>query len=144
MRKYFIKKYYCPDIPYNFHKFIKKYINTSIDISDGLIDDMKKLINKQDLSFEIYLDKIPTSSYINSFFKNKNLKKENYLFNGDDYQMLFTAKKKFRKYIKNISYKLRQKVSIIGKINNYSKQNVIFNSNNRRIFADFKGYIHKF
>ena len=105
---------------------------------------MKKLINKQDLSFEIYLDKIPTSSYINSFFKNKNLKKENYLFNGDDYQMLFTAKKKFRKYIKNISYKLRQKVSIIGKINNYSKQNVIFNSNNRRIFADFKGYIHKF
>ncbi len=144
LRKYFIKKYYCPDIPYNFHKFIKKYINTSIDISDGLIDDMKKLINKQDLSFEIYLDKIPTSSYINSFFKNKNLKKENYLFNGDDYQMLFTAKKKFRKYIKNISYKLRQKVSIIGKINNYSKQNVIFNSNNRRIFADFKGYIHKF
>ena len=144
LRKYFIKKYYCPDIPYNFHKFIKKYINTSIDISDGLIDDMKKLINKQDLSFEIYLDKIPTSSYINSFFKNKNLKKENYLFNGDDYQMLFTAKKKFRKYIKNISYKLRQKVSIIGKINNHSKQNVIFNSNNRRIFADFKGYIHKF
>ena len=144
LRKYFIKKYYCPDIPYNFHKFIKKYINTSIDISDGLIDDMKKLINKQDLSFEIYLDKIPTSPYINSFFKNKNLKKENYLFNGDDYQMLFTAKKKFRKYIKNISYRLRQKVSIIGKINNHSKQNVIFNSNNRRIFADFKGYIHKF
>ena len=93
MRKYFIKKYYCPDIPYNFHKFIKKYINTSIDISDGLIDDMKKLINKQDLSFEIYLDKIPTSSYINSFFKNKNLKKENYLFNGDDYQMLLRLKK---------------------------------------------------
>ena len=39
---YFINKYYKPDININFTKTLLKYANTSIDISDGLIDDLKK------------------------------------------------------------------------------------------------------
>ena len=34
---------------------IKKFANTSIDISDGLIADLDKMINNQKLSYKIFL-----------------------------------------------------------------------------------------
>ena len=143
-KKYFIKQYYSPDIPYKIRNYIKKFANTSIDISDGLIGDMNKLINNQNLSYEIYLDLIPVSIYLKILLKNSSKKKENYLFHGDDYQILFTAHKKFRKSIKKFSKIMNQKITIIGKINSNSKNNVLLSSNHRNILTDYQGYFHKF
>ena len=41
------------------------FANTSIDVSDGLISDLEKMINKQKLSYKLYLEK----------FISNNLKK---------------------------------------------------------------------
>ena len=75
LKKYFIRKFYCPDIPFKIHNYINKFANTSMDVSDGLIGDMNKLINNQNLSYKIYLDKIPISillkNYLNKFNKKK-------------------------------------------------------------------------
>ena len=59
---------------------------------------------------------------IHKYLKNNKKKKQNYLFNGDDYQILFTASKKNRKIIKKISSNMNQKITIIGKINNKFKK----------------------
>ena len=59
--KFFINKYYQPDLPFKLSKYLFKFANTSIDISDGLIDDLSKMINKQNLSFYIHENKIPIS-----------------------------------------------------------------------------------
>ena len=50
-----------------------------MDISDGLISDMNKLINKQKLSFEIHVDKIPISKNLKFYLKKYN-KKKNFIF----------------------------------------------------------------
>ncbi|MAH52096.1 MAG: thiamine-phosphate kinase [Candidatus Pelagibacter sp.] len=144
LQKYFIKKYYCPDIPYKITNHLNTFANTSMDISDGLIGDIKKLINNLNLSFEIYLDQIPISVPLKTYLRNSNKKKEKYLFNGDDYQTLFTAHIKFRKFIKNLSIRKNQKITIIGKINSNSKNNVLLSSNHRNILTDYQGYFHKF
>ena len=143
-KKYFIKQYYSPNIPYKIYSYIKKFANTSIDISDGLIGDMNKLINNQNLSYEIYLDQIPVSIYLKILLKNSRKKKENYLFHGDDYQILFTAHKKFRKFIKKFSKIMNQKITIIGKINSNSKKSVLLNGNKYKILTNFEAYFHKF
>ena len=72
---YFINKFYCPDLPFKFYKILNKFANTSMDISDGLISDMYKLINSQKLSFEIDVNKIPISKKL-YFFLNKYKKKK--------------------------------------------------------------------
>ena len=41
LKKYFVKRFYYPNLPYNIYKEIDKFANTSMDISDGLIIDMK-------------------------------------------------------------------------------------------------------
>ncbi len=143
-KKYFVNKYYCPEIPFLFSKKLIKFANTSIDISDGLISDMEKLINNQKLSYEIYIDKIPISKSLKDYLKKKNKHKKDFVFKGDDYQLLFTSSKKNRRQIKYIAKQVNQKVSIIGKINNNLKSNLLLLNNKPIKLAKYKGYSHKF
>ncbi len=144
LNKYFINQYYSPNLPFKIHNKLHKFANTSMDISDGLISDMTKLINKQKLSFEIDFDKIPISNNLNKYLKNFKKKKINYLVHGDDYQILFTASYKKRNLIKSIAKKMNQKITIIGKINKGSKKNLVKLSNKPQNLTNFKGYSHKF
>ncbi len=144
LKKYFINQFYCPDLPYKIHKKIHKFANTSMDISDGLISDMNKLINMQKLSFEIDVNKIPISKNLEDYLKENNKKKIQYLFHGDDYQILFTAPKENRLLIKSIGKKMNQKITIIGKINNGYKKNLIKLDNKPQNLTNFRGYSHKF
>ena len=144
LKNYFINKFYCPNLPYKIHKQIHKFANTSMDISDGLISDMIKLINNQKLSFEIDVNKIPISKNLEAYIKKYKKLKIDYLFSGDDYQVLFTAPKKNRLLIKSISERMNQKITIIGKINNGYKKNLIKLDNKPQNLTNFKGYSHRF
>ena len=144
LKKYFVKQFYCPNLPYKIYKEIDKFANTSMDISDGLIIDMKKLINKQKLSFDININKIPISKNFVFYLKKYKKLRTQYLFNGDDYQILFTAPERKRLLIKSIGKKMNQKFTIIGKINNGNKKNLIKFDNKPLNLSKFKGYSHKF
>ena len=67
-----------------------------------------------------------------------------YLFNGDDYQILFTASKKKRLVIKEISKRLNQRITLIGRINKYIKKNVIINGQQFKLVNNIGGYCHYF
>ena len=143
-KKYFIDKYYSPNLPIKFSPHLYKIANCSMDISDGLAIDMNKLINKQKLGYLIDINKIPMSRELEQLIKQKKLKKLDYLFNGDDYQILFTASKSKRAYIKLLSSKMNQKISIIGQINTKSKNYLL---DDRKIpikYLKYQGYSHKF
>ena len=144
LKNYFISKFYCPNLPYKIYKHIHKFANTSMDISDGLSSDMIKLINKQKLSFEIDFNKIPISKNLESYLNKYKKLRTSYLFNGDDYQVLFTASKNNRSKIKLISKKMNHKITRIGKINNSYKKNSIILDNKPLNLSKFKGYSHKF
>ena len=64
--KYFINKYYMPDIQNKFSKNLLSLATSSMDISDGLITDLNKLINKQNVSYKIYEKFIPVSRNLNN------------------------------------------------------------------------------
>jgi len=105
---------------------------------------MEKLINNQNLSFEIDINKIPISKKLEIYLNKYNKKKNKYLFNGDDYQILFTASKKKRLLIKSVATKMNHKITQIGKINHGNKKNLIKMDNKSLNLTDFKGYSHKF
>ena len=144
LKKYFVNKYYCPEIPFLFSKKLNNFANSSIDISDGLISDMEKLINNQKLFFEININKIPISKKLNDYLQKNDKDKKDFVFSGDDYQILFTSSKKNRRIIKSISKQTNQKVTIIGNINNNLKKNMLIQDNKSLKLAKFRGYSHKF
>ncbi len=144
LKKYFLRKYYCPDIPYNYLEIIKNFAHSSIDISDGLFDDIKKLINKQNLGFNIYLDKLPISRQLKIFLRDKNKNKLDQIYHGDDYQIIFTAHKKFRNVIIKKSKKMNQKVTIIGEISSKKGEKNLLVGQKILKLSKFKGYLHSF
>ncbi len=144
-KKYFINKFYLPVINLNFSKYLTKIANTSIDISDGLLVDLNKMINAQKISSEIYYDKIPISSKLKIFLSKNSLKKNEFIFNGDDYQILFTANKSNRDKIIKISRITNTKISRIGKILSKKKFKYrLLNANKVMNFTKIPGYEHLF
>jgi thiamine-monophosphate kinase len=142
--KYFTNQYFMPNIQFRLINQIKKFANTSIDISDGLLADMDKMINSQKLSYKIDLKKIPISNNLKKIIKIKKLLKINYISNGDDYQVLFTASKNKRGIIKKISSSHRIKLTKIGSIESIVKKSCIIDDKNRTIRIKNKGYFHQF
>ena len=144
MTNFFIKKYYQPDLQLKFTNNLLKLANTSIDISDGLIDDLKKLINRQNFSFLINEKKIPVSKFLNQLINKKKYRKANITSKGDDYQILFTADHIKSRIIKKISKSVGIKITKIGKIISGKNRSRIIIEKDKQIEAKNKGYIHHF
>ncbi|MDC0436835.1 thiamine-phosphate kinase [Candidatus Pelagibacter sp.] len=142
--KYFIDQYFMPNIQYKLIYQIKKFANTSIDISDGLLSDLDKMINCQKFSYKLDLKKIPISNNLKKVLNLKKLSKINYISNGDDYQILFTASKNKRRIIEKISSDYRIKLTQIGSIESFAKKSSIIDDKNKTISLKNKGYLHRF
>ena len=144
MKKYFENKFYQPSLHLKFSKKLNTFANTSIDISDGLVADLEKLINKQNLSYRLFIDRVPISSQLKKLITLKKIKKEFCVSNGDDYQILFTARPSKKRIIINIAKSLGVKISKIGKICSSSTKSEILDQKGMKIKLKTKGYIHKF
>jgi len=144
LSKYFINQYYMPNIQLKLTDKIKKFANTSIDISDGLLADLDKMINNQKLSYKLFLKDIPISNNLKKILDLKKLSKVNYISNGDDYQVLFTASKNKRRIIRKIATNFRIKLTKIGSTQSISKNSSIVDDKNNQISLKNKGYFHKF
>ena len=144
LKKYFTNQYFMPDIKPKLISYLKKFANTAIDVSDGLLADLDKMLNTQKFSYKIYLKDVPISNNLKKVLILKNLSKINYISNGDDYQVLFTANKGFRESIRKISFDTGIKLTKIGLIQRAGKKSSIVNHKNIDISPKNKGYFHEF
>ena len=144
LRSYFVNKYFEPDVQINLTTELLKFANSSIDISDGLIDDLEKMINRQKLSYKILEEKIPISKNLHNYLKKNDLKKSNFISNGDDYQILFTAGVDKSRIIDNTSKRLGIKISKIGKIRRNNEKSSFINQKGEHLLVKNSGYKHQF
>ena len=143
LKVYFLDKYFSPNIPYGFHKDLYKFANCAMDISDGLLTDLRKMLKINKNGFTIYKNLLPKSYYFKKLTNEKKIKPNNHLFKGDDYQILFTSKKKYRKIILKCANKWKQKVTRIGYVTD-NRSNYIINNDKLHKINNYQGYIHNF
>tara|TARA_B100000579_G_scaffold188738_1_gene154014 strand:- start:1677 stop:2636 length:960 start_codon:yes stop_codon:yes gene_type:complete len=144
LEKYFINKYYLPNLHLEFAKKLISFANASIDLSDGLISDLDKLINKQKLSYKLFLNNIPVSNNLNKLLITKKLNKMFFISQGDDYQILFTANPSKSRIINKTAKSLGIKISKIGIICSHSQKSQIIDTKGKKIAPKHKGYYHQF
>ena len=144
LKKYFENKYYLPNLQLKLVDKLFSFANTSIDISDGLISDLEKLINKQKFSYNINLENVPISKNLKKILTQKKLSKISYISRGDDYQILFTANSSKSRIINKTSKSLGIKISKIGKICSKQQKSQIIDQKGKKIAVKTKGYSHRF
>ena len=105
---------------------------------------MKKLINNQNLGFNIDLNLIPISLNLKKYVKRNRKNIINYVSRGDDYQILFTSSKRNRDFIKSLSKRINIKISHIGEITNQYKVYKILKNKSLLKPLNNDGYLHKF
>ena len=141
---FFCKKFYEPDLQTQFSLKLNKFASASIDVSDGLAQDLNHICVNSNLGAEINLDYLPISSISRLLIKKGKIKLKKIFSNGDDYQILFTSNRKNRSKIINISKKLKTKVTRIGVIK--KDKNIVFNYKNKKFKLKNQkmGYKHIF
>ena len=143
-KRYFESMYYQPNLCLKLTKKLLSFANTSIDISDGLITDLEKLINKQKLSYKLNLNNIPISNNLKRLLNLKKFNKISFISKGDDYQVLFTANPSKFRIINKTAKSLGVKISKIGKIFAASQKSEIIDQKGKKIALKTKGYYHRF
>jgi len=113
-KKYFINKYLYPN-PCMIGSKIIGYSKCGIDISDGFLSDLSKLLNKS-LGADLLYSKIPFSKNTNNLINNKLIDPFSLLNGGDDYELIFTSPKINDDKILNIAKKNNYKITKLGSI----------------------------
>jgi len=132
----FINRHISPKPPYSLWKeLIKSDItNAMMDISDGLVIDLERMMKESRKSAIIDIDSLPMPDVL-----KKNGLEHLALGGGEDYQLLFTFPPQKIQIIENITNK-GFPVSIIGKVAKGKGVRIL--KNGKVIKPDIKGYEH--
>jgi len=113
--QYLIERFFRPTARVDIGQAIMDYASSSIDISDGLIGDLKKIMSASDVGALINIEDIPLSKEMLKIYEPK--KSQTFaLSGGDDYELLFTAPAENLSKIMDISKEKDQKITHIGNI----------------------------
>ncbi len=113
--EYVLSRYFRPTPRVDFSLKAQKYINSAIDISDGLIADLEHLAHASKVRLEVDLEELPVSSSLKALF-SKDIVTEYASSGGDDYELAFTASAEDLKILEKIGRELDLKISVIGRV----------------------------
>ena len=115
--KEFYKNSYLYPYPCMFGSIASKFINAATDISDGFYGDLNKILNNKVGAILNKKNLLISSSLRNIILSNKpKISIEDVLSWGDDYQLVFTAYKKYKNQIYNLGKNNNIKLSNIGTV----------------------------
>ena len=122
-KNYFSNKYLFPN-PCMFGSKIINFSSSCIDISDGFLGDLSKLLHNK-MGVELYFSKLPFSINAKSLINKKTVEIHSLLNGGDDYELIFTCSSKNDIKITNIALKNRIKITKVGRI--IERKGIYFN-----------------
>lgn len=86
----------------------------ALDISDGLLGDLKHILNQSKVDAQIWIDQLPKSATL--LKQASSIQNQFAACGGDDYEICFTADKHQRDVIEQISKTLNLPLTRIGQI----------------------------
>ncbi len=99
---------------------LRNVASAAIDVSDGLLGDLKHILNQSKVDAEIYIKKLPKSATLQK--QNLGIQNQFAACGGDDYEICFTSSKVQRDVIHQLSINLNLPLTFIGQIT--EKKNV--------------------
>ena len=93
---------------------LRNIASSALDVSDGLLGDLRHILKQSQVDAEIQLGKLPKSGTLQK--QNVQIQNQFAACGGDDYEICFTAPSSQRENIQAISKSIGLPLTIIGKI----------------------------
>jgi len=111
--------------------------HAAIDISDGLIGDLKHILERSKLGADLEIDKLPAGTIVQQFTEEGSaMRHECTLAGGDDYELCFTAPSSKREAVLAASIQSQTPVTRVGSISNQAGLRLIDKAGKN---TEFKG-----
>jgi thiamine-monophosphate kinase len=111
-----------------------------IDISDGLLQDLGHICKASGVGAEIWRDKLPLSPAYRSMTGKDGWRHA--LSGGEDYELLFCAKRRDRTRLENLSKRAKVPITRIGKCIAAKDRITVLDGSGRPLSIPMKGYDH--
>ena len=136
-----IRKYHLPDPRLKISHLIRKFASSSMDTTDGLINDLMTLAVSSGRKFTIKKKLIPYSISAKKFLNNYG-DFDIALYGGDDYEVIFTSPRKFEEALHEYAKKLKLKITKIGNVGSLSKNPKLFDEKRKEFKASNYTFKH--
>lgn len=95
-------------------KHLRGVATAALDVSDGLLGDLKHILDQSKVDAQIWIDRLPKSAFL--LKQSPSIQNQYAACGGDDYEICFTAPEQQRDAIKKISQTLNLTLTRIGQI----------------------------
>ena len=119
-----------------------KQIGGVIDISDGLIIDLYRILKASGKGAELYESGIPIHPELGKYFKSKTKIFDLVFYGGEDFELIFTINKKFKEKVLKIAKRVKVPISLIGRITKSKAPDIILKSKTTDLKLKIKGFDH--
>ncbi|MFQ5901701.1 MAG: thiamine-phosphate kinase [Thermodesulfobacteriota bacterium] len=113
-----------------------------IDISDGLLKDMRHITEESGVGANIYLSKLPLSTALKKHLVETPEDLTLPLSGGEDYELLFTSSPSLSYKVEATSRELRCPISYIGDIVSPTKGTNVIGKDGKNILIKYEGFDH--
>lgn len=122
-------------------KALRGIASAMLDVSDGLLGDLKHILERSQVGAEVRLADLPLEPHT-ALGVSPARAREALLHGGDDYELLFTAPAAQRNTIAHLSQSLGLTISRIGHIVDAAGQLALVDANGQRTRPQRLGYDH--
>jgi thiamine-monophosphate kinase len=114
-RKHLLERFYRPTPRVQLGRAIRCIASAAMDVSDGLLTDLRKLCAASSCGAILNLEALPISVALNATFSETGAQHHT-LFGGDDYELLFTMPNERMAQLEKANASLRAQYTVIGRI----------------------------
>ena len=117
-------------------RLVKNFkINAMIDVSDGLVLDLWRILDASGVGARIYQNTIPISKDADSF--------EKAIYDGEDFELLFTMSvKEAKRFFRTELARMKTPVTLIGEVMGKKDGYTLVTKDGKRKKLSAKGYLH--
>ncbi len=140
--KYVLQRYHRPSPRIDLAKKLNKYMNSAIDISDGLVSDIEHIAIQSRKKIVLIKESVPIDPKILALV-TKETAAENALAGGDDYEVAFTFSREYLDKVNKIGIAANIPITVIGTVekglgvNVMSESGEVFDHNASQGFDHF-------
>lgn len=113
----------------------------ALDLSDGLVGDLRHILTRSGKSAVINLEDLPCSKQLVKLYGREQAE-QFALQGGEDYELCFTIPSENKALLEEYQAKLGIDVTCIGKITEPQSQTIIFQKNGKNIELQLTGFEH--
>ena len=110
-----LQRYHRPTPRVEFASMAQAYLNSAIDISDGLIADLEHIALSSRVGIELNMESLPISKSLESMFSKEKIL-EYAGTGGDDYELAFTTNADAFELVKEMAKGINLNISAVGTV----------------------------